>query len=392
MSGSGRDVVLLGVGHTHAHIVRTWRARPIPDARLICVSDFDVATYSGMLPGVLAGEYPPDAMTIDLRRFCDAAGAQLVIAQVKGLNVQDRQLVFADRPPLGFDVLSVGIGSVPSWRGVECVDASQVVPVKPMQTFLARLDARLRAAAVARGTTPLRIVTVGGGAGGIEVTLCLPARLRVQLGANARFEHTIVCGGPDILPGSSRGLVERVTRICRRRGVEIIRSRRVTRVDGAGITLDDGARMEADVIVWATGATAPPVLSNMGLPTDARGFLLTKDTLQSTGSASVFAVGDTGSIDGVPAPKAGVYAVRQGPVLWSNLQRVISTAPLRRYEPQRTFLRLLNTGDGRAVGEWRGISFEGVWCRRLKDIIDRRFVGRYQCPQVNRDTVVGQVG
>lgn len=138
--------------------------------------------------------------------------------------------------------------------------------------------------------------------------------------------------------------------------------------------------MEADVVLWATGAVAPPVLSSMGLPTDVRGFLLTTDTLQSIGSASVFAVGDTGSIDGVPTPKAGVYAVRQGPVLWSNLQRMMSAGPLQRFAPQRTFLRLLNAGDGRAVGEWRGISFEGTWCRRLKDVIDRRFVGRYRVP------------
>ena len=392
MSGSRRDIVLLGVGHTHAHVVHEWRARPIPDARLICVSDHDIATYSGMLSGVLAGEYPPDAMAIDLRQLCDAAGAQLVIAHVTGLNVPGRKLVFADRPPLGFDVLSIGVGSVPSWQGVDCVDASHVVPIKPMQTFLARLDAPLRDATVARGTDPLRIVTVGGGAGGVEVTLCLPAYVRARLGANARFEHAIICGGPDILPGSGRGTVERVTRIYQRRGVEIIRSRLVTRVDGAGITLDDGARMEADVVLWLTGPAAPPVLSRMGLPTDASGFLLTKDTLQSTSGASVFAVGDTGSIEGVPAPKAGVYAVRQGPVLWSNLQRMMSAAPLRPYAPQQTFLRLLNTGDGRAIGEWRGISFAGVWCRRLKDFIDRGFVGRYKCPRVNKDAVLGKVG
>jgi len=150
--------------------------------------------------------------------------------------------------------------------------------------------------------------------------------------------------------------------------------------------------MEADVVLWLTGPAAPPVLSRMGLPTDASGFLLTKDTLQSTSGASVFAVGDTGSIDGVPTPKAGVYAVRQGPVLWSNLQRMMSAAPLRPYAPQRTFLRLLNTGDGRAIGEWRGISFEGVWCRCLKDFIDRGFVGRYKCPQMNKDAVLGKVG
>lgn len=161
-----------------------------------------------------------------------------------------------------------------------------------------------------------------------------------------------------------------------------MRSRLVTRIDGARITFNAGATMEADVVLWVTGPAAPPVLSRMSLPTDAGGFLLTKDTLQSTSGAAVFAVGDTGSIEGVPAPKAGVYAVRQGPVLWRNLQRMMSAVPLQPYVPQRTFLRLLNTGDGRAVGEWRGISFEGAWCRRLKDVIDQRFVERYQTPGV----------
>ena len=42
--------------------------------------------------------------------------------------------------------------------------------------------------------------------------------------------------------------------------------------------------------------------------------------------------------------------------------------------PQRGFLKLLNTGDGRAIGEWKGLSFEGAWCWRLKDAIDTRFM------------------
>jgi len=66
------DVVLLGIGHTNAHVLRMWRMQPIPSARLTCVSNYPVATYSGMLPGVLAGQYPPEAMEIDLVRLCAA--------------------------------------------------------------------------------------------------------------------------------------------------------------------------------------------------------------------------------------------------------------------------------------------------------------------------------
>jgi hypothetical protein len=40
----------------------------------------------------------------------------------------------------------------------------------------------------------------------------------------------------------------------------------------------------------------------------------------------------------------------------------------------------LNTGDFRAIGEWRGLSFEGRWCWWLKKRIDLDFVAQYQQP------------
>ena len=39
-----RDIVLLGIGHTNAHVLRMWRMQPIPDAQLTCVSNFPTAT------------------------------------------------------------------------------------------------------------------------------------------------------------------------------------------------------------------------------------------------------------------------------------------------------------------------------------------------------------
>src|SRR3954447_9519802 len=104
------EVVLWGVGHTHAHVLRMWRMRPIATARLTCVTDFPTATYSGMLPGVLAGQYPRDRMEIDLVRLCAAAGARLIVAAVTGLDRAGRRLLIADRPAPPFDLLSIGIG------------------------------------------------------------------------------------------------------------------------------------------------------------------------------------------------------------------------------------------------------------------------------------------
>ena len=373
-----KDVVLLGIGHTNAHVLRMWRMHRPKNARLTCVSNDAIATYSGMLPGVLAGQYSAARMEIDLVRLTAAAGARLVIDDVTGLDLMRQGLRFAARAPLYFDVLSIGIGSVSAWGEVRFAEASRLVPIKPMRTFLVRLNAHLIEAAAERVGAPLRVMIVGGGAGGVEVALCLPAHLRGLLGAGAIFKVTLVTADDKLLPGSLERTARRVERLFQQRGVQTAMRRRVVEVEERAMTLHDGTRVEADVILWATGAGASAILGGLGLPTDERGFLLTHDTLQTTAGAPIFVVGDSGTIVGAATPKAGVYAVRQGPVLWDNIQRALAGSPLRRYAPQSGFLKLLNTGDGRAIGEWRGTSFEGAWCWRLKDAIDTRFIRKYQ--------------
>jgi selenide,water dikinase len=93
----------------------------------------------------------------------------------------------------------------------------------------------------------------------------------------------------------------------------------------------------------------------------------------------MFAVGDCATLDEFPdTPKAGVYAVRQGPILMRNLRAVAAGGGLESYRPQADFLTLLNLGDGSALGTKWGRTFEGRWVMWLKDRIDRRFMKRFQ--------------
>src|SRR6185437_9844982 len=164
-------------------------------------SNFSWATYSGMLPGTLAGLYPPERMEIDLVRFCASAGVHLLKAEVAGLDLAGRRLLFDDRPPLPFDALSIGIGSVPQLDHVAADDPT-VLPIKPMQTFLTRLDRRLaelRGAVVGR---PLRLAVVGGGAGGVEIGFCLPFHLR-KTWPDLAFELSLVNRQQEIPNGAA---------------------------------------------------------------------------------------------------------------------------------------------------------------------------------------------
>ena len=73
-------LLLAGGGHSHALLLRMWAMRPRrrPQARISLISRSGTAYYSGMVPGLVAGLYQSEEVTIDLRQLCAAAGVQFI--------------------------------------------------------------------------------------------------------------------------------------------------------------------------------------------------------------------------------------------------------------------------------------------------------------------------
>jgi selenide,water dikinase len=374
------DVVLLGVGHTNAHILRMWKMQPYPDARLTCISNYSVATYSGMLPGVLAGQYRTEDMEIDLVRLCASANSRLIVDEVDGIDFDDRRVAFANRPSIPFDALSIGVGSVPNQdilrQDLDREANPQVVLIKPMQTFLARLELAVKNFVRETEAGEFRVTIVGGGAGGVEIALCLQQGVESWLDGR-ELKIRLISSHSVLGKGVSVAAERSVRAEFSNRNIEHVMDR-VVSVEEGDVVLESGATLQADLILWATSAEAPPLLARIDLPKDERGFLLTRDTLQTTADHPVFAVGDTGTLASHRTPKAGVYAVRQGPILWENLQRILNNKPLLEYKPQSNFLKLLNLGNGRAVADYYGFSWSGKSSWRLKNYIDVKFMRMYQ--------------
>jgi len=367
------DLVLVGGGHAHIQVLKRWAMAPVPGARLTLVVDRPIAVYSGMVPGFVAGQYSREDLEIDVRPLALRAGARCIVSPATGLDPDARRLLLADRPPITYDTVSFDVGSTVA--GLEIPGSREhAIPTRPIGEFVRRVDEVL---AGVRGRKAFRVVVVGAGAGGVEVAFTLAARLRSEPGR--RVDVLLLEGGSRVLPGYAASAARRVEAAAAARAVTIRCDAAVARVETDAVHLAGGERIATDATVWVAGAAALPIFAGSGIETDARGFARIRPTLQCRGHDDVFAVGDCAAWTAGPAlAKAGVYAVRQGPVLAHNLTARARGGRLRAYRPQRDFLSLLNLGDGRAIGTKWGVAAEGRALFALKDWIDRRFVRRFQ--------------
>jgi selenide,water dikinase len=366
-----RDLVLVGGGHAHIQLVRRWMMAPVPDVRLTLVLDRPEAAYSGMVPGCVAGDYSADDLVIDVVPLARRAGARVLLAAATGVDAVSQRIELEGRPPIRYDVASLDVGS--TVRGSEVPGAFEhAVATRPIGRFVAELDTRL-------GELPdaPRVVVVGTGTAGVELAFTLEARLRA---AGLTPQVTLMGDAPTLLPGASRRAVRMAERLARERGIRVRTAVRVTRVAADSILIAGQASpYPADLVVWAAGAAPAALIEASNLPKDAAGFVRVRETLEVDGCQRLFAAGDCAALASHPwVPKAGVYAVRQGPLLDANVRAALTGGRLRRYRPQRRFLALVNLGERRALGMKWGIALRGRAVWRLKDWIDRRFMRRFQ--------------
>lgn len=362
-----RSVLLVGGGHAHVRVLSLLADAPFDDADVVLVNAEPVSTYSGMVPGVVTGQYRPAQAQIELAPLAARAAARFVCGRARAIHARARRVELEDGRSFDYDLLSLDVGSRPRHPGALDSDA-RLIRVKPIARALGELEH-----ALASLSEPCRIAVVGAGAGGVELALALAARL----GTKAEVS---------VFDGASRPLAERGRRASRlvleafgEHDVRFYGERRAVRVKRGLVVFDDGRELPAELVVWVTGAAAPALLAESGLPGDERGFLLVDDSLRSVGDPHVFAAGDCATLRSHPAlPKAGVHAVREGPVLAENLRRSLGGEPLVDYRPQARFLSLLNTGDGCAILVYGPIALRSRWAWRLKDAIDRRFVDGFR--------------
>ena len=355
-------IVLAGGGHANLYALRRTGELTRRGFDVVLVDSSEDLFYSGMATGVLSGSYKPGENRIGIRRLVERGGGRFVRGRVARVLHRDRGLLLEDGRTVPYDSVSFCLGS-------ETRADDGAVPVKPVSN----LEWVRRRLLGADGGAP-RVLVVGGGAAGCEVAVNLAALAR-GTGSDARV--TLVEAGRNILPGSPGEARRIVGGRLQSLGVGVLLGRRADPIDG-GALLEGGTRLQADLVLAATGVAPPEVFARSGLATGDDGSLWVDRHLRSPNDGRIFGGGDAAAFRGGRLPRFGVYAVRQGPILYRNLQAVLRGGPLSPYRPRRLYLYVLDLGDGTGLAIYGPLANRGRPALWLKHRIDRRFVAEYR--------------
>ncbi|MDA7977243.1 MAG: selenide, water dikinase SelD [Pirellulales bacterium] len=366
-----KSVVLVGAGNAHLVFARRFAMRPIPGVSVTLVNQGNEIPYSAMVPAHIGREFTADQISFDLVRMAAGFGLRLVSEPVCKIETGRRQVVFEQRPPIKYDILSLGLGSIPA-APEGLIDGKSAFVMRPLAKLIKRLSAL--EAELQANPRPFHLAVVGGGASGCELALAIAKRMS----GISSFRITLLQANQQLLPTFPDRTTRHFARELQARAINVRTSARVVGGNPTELQLETGENVSCDQVLWATQASAAELIREAGLSVTEHGFLRIRKTLQSVSESDVFGTGDCASFDDYPQlAKSGVYAVREGRVLYDNIRRRLRDQPLRDFRPQKRVLYLLNTADGGAVLNYGAFAWKSKAARKLKNWIDQRWVQKF---------------
>ena len=378
-----KDLVLVGAGHTNCLFIKMWAMKSNVSLRVTLINPDPISSYTGMLPSLVAGLCAKSDAQINLFELCRASGVRLIIDTVKKIDKKQSQLVCKTGRVVNFDFLSINIGSnsLPLINGFRKFGCS----VRPLAGFHERWEKFLQS--LNSNTCPV-ICIIGGGLASIELSFAMDIRLRKMGIENFNikiFERGTAFG--KLSQNQQRYLKAKAAL----RKIEIIENTVVKEVSTDGLIKENGKLVLAGFIVSCIGPQPNDLIKNSKIE-NRDGYVSVDRTLKVKGFNNAFAVGDCADFPSQVVDKSGVYAVRQAPILYKNILKLLSNKELVQFKPQSDYLKLIVYENTSAILLRNGIAFSGKWVWSLKKYIDNKFIKNFKKLSENASKEMKTIG
>jgi NADH dehydrogenase len=291
---------------------------------------------------------------------------RIVMGNVVGIDLERRRVKLDEGANVQFDYLVVATGATHSYFGND--QWSEFAPgLKTIEDALYIRRQILSAFEEAerhpeRARELLTFVVVGAGPTGVEMAGAM-AEIAVHAMEN-EFKHidpkssrvVLIEGAPHVLPVYPESLSIKAKRQLETLGVEVVTGSLVESIDGKGVTLGDGTRIDSETVLWAAGVKASPLGELLGAPLDKAGRVAVESDLSIPGSRNVFVVGDLATVPEVPgvAPAAMQMGRHVARLIRSDLR-----GKARQPFVYRDKGSLATIGRARGVADFGAVRFSG---------------------------------
>jgi NADH dehydrogenase len=354
-------VVIVGGGFGGLAAAKALKRAPV-DVTLIDRENYHL--FQPLLYQVATAELAETDVAEPLRMVLGRQrNARVMLGEVTRVDL-DRRCVTTNLGEVPYDFLILATGAEPNYFGRDAWESIAPSP-KSLDAALEIRRRVLTAMDQADGITDpveqqllLEFVVVGGGPTGVEFAGAL-GEARASLAKTLRLVDPrsmrvhLVQGQPRVLPSFPEDLSRKAATQLEQLGVIIHTGKRVTALDATGVTLDDGARLEAATVIWTAGIRPTSLAAK--LPGEhARGRVVVAPDLSLPGHPEVFAIGDMAHLeqDGVTLPGVSPVAIQEGRAAARSIVRSIEK---RAREPFRYF----DKGTMAAIGHFRAVAQVG---------------------------------
>jgi NADH dehydrogenase len=365
VSSGALRVVVVGSGFAGLNAAKTLRNAPV---EITIVDRRNFHLFQPLLYQVATAALNPSDIAYPIRSIFRSQEnvRSVLLAEVAGLDLEGRKLTLEDGSKLAYDYLILATGATHSYFGHD--DWERVAPgLKSLEDALV-MRQRVLAAFEEAERNPgeaerlLTFVVVGAGPTGVELAGALVEIAVHSLGEDfdvidpTRARVLLVEGAPHVLPVYPEDLSVSARRQLEALGVEVLTGAMVGEIDKEGVTLTDGRRIEAGLVLWAAGVQASSLGGMLGVETDRSGRVEVEEDLSLPGHPEVFVTGDLAVVPGVPgvAPAAMQMGRHAARMIYADI-----AGAARSGFHYRDKGSLATIGRARAVADFGRIRFGG---------------------------------
>jgi NADH dehydrogenase len=345
-------------------------ARKLKDAEVdvVVVDKHDYHTFQPLLYQVATDLLERSAVGHALRDlFHDQPNAAVHQATVTAIDLEKREVSFAEMPALSYDYLVLGLGAEVNFFGTPGA-AEHAFPmytladaVRLKEHVLERWEAADRDPSVIDDGA-LNVVIVGGGPTGVETAGAMAELYRNLFARDypgipqEQARLVLVEAGPALFTMFKPKLRDYTANALGQRDVEVMVGEAVASVEPTRVTLKSGAVLNAHTLVWGAGLQANPAADALGVDLEKGHRVPVGPDLAVPGRPEVFAVGDIAWITDTGTdevlPQLGSVALQAGEHAGENVARLVAGKPTEPfvYKDKGTMATI---GRGAAVVQFR---------------------------------------